>query len=347
MDLKINRLNINSKSHVPVHVQLEEQLKHLILGGGLETGSRLPSIRELAGYLRVNRNTVARAVAGLEREGYVESRRGSGVYVTPPPVDAGDLKRQKLLEKVIEMATEQGVAVEEVGHALLARASMRVPEKVEKARILFVECNEPQLEQFANELEEQLPVMVDRVLLEELEGRLDEEEEQPWVVAVTTFFHVHEVQKLMEPRGVETVALLAGLTLDSLQRLKELPEGTEVGVVGNSRTCARNLHRSLEGAGLDHLNLVLVQEDKDGRLPSLPERIPVVVCTSLAARKLLEMRALEGADQGRSQASGSPRLRETDATDSLEIIEEDRTLDKGGIEMLRQVLRRLTSTVTG
>ena len=78
-------LQINSKSHVPVHVQLEGQIKHLILAGRFEVGSRLPSIRALAGYLRVNRNTVARVISDLEGEGYVESRRGSGVYVVRAP----------------------------------------------------------------------------------------------------------------------------------------------------------------------------------------------------------------------------------------------------------------------
>ena len=85
-------LQINSKSHVPVHVQLEGQIKHLILSGGFEVGSRLPSIRAMAGFLRVNRNTVARVISDLEREGYVESRRGSGVYVVEPPDRGGGLE---------------------------------------------------------------------------------------------------------------------------------------------------------------------------------------------------------------------------------------------------------------
>ena len=74
-------LQIDSKSHVPIHVQLEGQIKHLILAGRFEGGSRLPSIRALAGYLGVNRKTVARVISDLEGEGYGESRRGSGVYV--------------------------------------------------------------------------------------------------------------------------------------------------------------------------------------------------------------------------------------------------------------------------
>lgn len=132
-------LQINSKSHVPVHVQLEEQIKHLILTGEFGVGSRLPSIRALAGYLRVNRNTVARVVSDLEREGYVESRRGSGVYVVEPPMEAEDLRRQEVLEKVMDLAAAQGVPVEDLSYALLARSGVPAPEKVP---ILFVECNE-------------------------------------------------------------------------------------------------------------------------------------------------------------------------------------------------------------
>ena len=114
-------LQINSKSHVPVHVQLEGQIKHLILAGRFEVGSRLPSIRALAGYLRVNRNTVARVISDLEREGYVESRRGSGVYVLRPPVDEEEAKRHEVLERVMDLAAARGIPVEELGYALLAR----------------------------------------------------------------------------------------------------------------------------------------------------------------------------------------------------------------------------------
>src|SRR3712207_8939765 len=97
-------LQINSKSHVPIHVQLEGQIKHLILAGRFEVGSRLPSIRALAGYLRVHRNTVARVISDLEGEGYVESRRGSGLYGGGPPGGEGKGKRHEVLERVMDFA---------------------------------------------------------------------------------------------------------------------------------------------------------------------------------------------------------------------------------------------------
>src|ERR671914_162719 len=158
-------LQINLKSHVPVHVQLKEQIKHLILTGNFEVGSRLPSIRAMAGFLRVNRNTVARVISDLEREGFVESRRGSGVYVVEPPVVEEDLKRQEVLERVMDLAAAQDVSVEELGFALLARAGIK-PQG--KTTILFVECTTPELDQFSAELEDQLPVEVEKVLVEDL-----------------------------------------------------------------------------------------------------------------------------------------------------------------------------------
>jgi GntR family transcriptional regulator len=311
-------VKINLKSHVPIHVQLEEQIKHLILTGNFEVGDRLPSIRALAGFLRVNRNTVARVVANLETEGFVESRRGSGVYVVQPPVNEEASRRQEVLERVMDLAAAQGVSVEELGNALLARAGVRPQEKVP---ILFVECTGAELDQLSDELEEQLPVRVERVLLADLASRLSEEERPPWRMAVTTFFHVHEVQDLVEPFGIETVALLAEANIESLRRLTELPEGTPVGVVGWGRTCMENLSRSLEGAGLEHLDFrsVYIDQSSTEEVLGTLDGTRAVACATITAKKLREL--------------GVP--------EELEIIEEDRTLDKGGIEMLGRMLRQL------
>ena len=305
-------------------MQLEEQIKHQILTGNFGVGSRLPSIRALAGYLRINRNTVARVISDLEREGYVETRRGSGVYVAEPPVDTRDLKRQEVLERVMDLAAAQGVSVEGLAYALLARAGT---ETREKTKILFVECTREELDQFAAELEEQLPVEVEKVLVDNLAQKVAGSEELPWLFAVTTFLHVHEVQEVMEPLGVETVALLAEANLESLRRLTELPAGTPVGVVGWGRTCMENLSRSIEGAGLDHLDFVQVYVDEGSQDDAFWEAlgsVRAVVCASITARRLREL--------------GVPK--------GLEIIEEDRVLDKGGLEMLGRMLRQPSPDAT-
>lgn len=68
-------------SAVPLYRQLETQIVLAVLSGDLKPGERLPSTRALARRYDMHPNTVSAAYQQLEREGWVESRRGSGVYV--------------------------------------------------------------------------------------------------------------------------------------------------------------------------------------------------------------------------------------------------------------------------
>ena len=66
----------------PVYIQLVEQLKVKIISGEIELDSKLDSVRSLAADAMVNRNTMQKALAELEREGFVYSKRTSGRFVT-------------------------------------------------------------------------------------------------------------------------------------------------------------------------------------------------------------------------------------------------------------------------
>ena len=66
----------------PVYIQLVEQLKVKIISGEIELDSKLDSVRSLAADAMVNPNTMQKALAELEREGLVYSKRTSGRFVT-------------------------------------------------------------------------------------------------------------------------------------------------------------------------------------------------------------------------------------------------------------------------
>ena len=76
------RINIDFGSPLPIYRQLIYLIKLEILSGRLQQGAQLPPIRELAKSLKLNPNTVAKAYYTLEEEGFVESRRGSGNWVS-------------------------------------------------------------------------------------------------------------------------------------------------------------------------------------------------------------------------------------------------------------------------
>jgi GntR family transcriptional regulator len=74
-------VHLNPSSGVPVYLQLEAQVKQAVAAGALRPADALPSVRKLAGELRINPNTVARAYQNLERDGVIRSVPGGGTFV--------------------------------------------------------------------------------------------------------------------------------------------------------------------------------------------------------------------------------------------------------------------------
>jgi len=87
-------LHLQPESHIPLYIQLRDQLRSLVHAGDLRPGDRIPASRELASLLGVHRTTVANAYAELEAEGLIQGHVGRGTFIrgdgdglkiTPPP----------------------------------------------------------------------------------------------------------------------------------------------------------------------------------------------------------------------------------------------------------------------
>lgn len=65
----------------PIYEQVISRFQELMLTGALEKDSQLPSVRSLAMELSINPNTIQRAYAELERQGYIYSIKGKGSFV--------------------------------------------------------------------------------------------------------------------------------------------------------------------------------------------------------------------------------------------------------------------------
>jgi 2-aminoadipate transaminase len=74
-------LHLQSESHVPLYIQLRDQLRALVHAGDLRHGDRIPASRELANMLGVHRTTVANAYAELESEGLIQGHVGRGTFI--------------------------------------------------------------------------------------------------------------------------------------------------------------------------------------------------------------------------------------------------------------------------
>lgn len=74
-------LRIDLSRPVPPYEQLRSQIAGLVAAGQLGPGSRLPSVRQLAGDLGIAPGTVARAYSELETDGILASRQRGGTFI--------------------------------------------------------------------------------------------------------------------------------------------------------------------------------------------------------------------------------------------------------------------------
>ena len=69
----------------PIYTQIVDGFREQILGGVLQSGEKLPSVRELAMELTINPNTIQRAYRELEMQGWIASVPGKGSFVCGIP----------------------------------------------------------------------------------------------------------------------------------------------------------------------------------------------------------------------------------------------------------------------
>ncbi|MCP1166645.1 GntR family transcriptional regulator [Bacillus sp. 1813sda1] len=103
--------------NILIYVQVMEYIKKEIVTGRLAPGEKIPAVRELAGELQVNPNTIQRTFQELEREGVAETRRGTGRFVTMNEEKIKELRKEmakELLDNFIDGMNNLGFMEEEI-----------------------------------------------------------------------------------------------------------------------------------------------------------------------------------------------------------------------------------------
>jgi GntR family transcriptional regulator len=311
------RLRVDAHSPIPIRWQLSEQLKYVIEGGGVPRDQALPSIRELAGFLGINPNTVARVIEDLKRSGYVEARRGRGVFVaSASPRRPSVTHREGFLRDTVIRAAALGMTPDDVAVGVLSLAGVGFAALRGAAEVLLVECSPPELDFFGRELQAHLPVRVAKVLLKDLATTVHRRPRaRRWAAAVTSFGHLPEVERRLEGLGVPVLALLAEAHLETLQRLAQRPPGTRVGVVSAAVDATHSLEHSIAAAALPNIARIETCPPEERALSRLVRRVNVIVCSTSAA--------------GQVRALADP---------AVPVIVDDRALNQRAIQMLGAIL---------
>ncbi|MCI0487855.1 MAG: GntR family transcriptional regulator [Blastocatellia bacterium] len=125
------RLWLSKNSEVPLREQLATQIVLGIISDDLKPGQKLPSTRELAQRFGIHSNTVSAAYRDLARRGWVEFRKGSGIYVRT--LDAGPLmdatlELDQLISTFFRVAREKGFPLREIQSRLKQWLALQPPD---------------------------------------------------------------------------------------------------------------------------------------------------------------------------------------------------------------------------
>ena len=87
-------------NETPIYLQIVEKIKILIISGQILPGDRLLSVRDLALEMKVNPNTMQKALVELENEGLVYTERTNGKFVTENKELNNKTKKKLAKEKI-------------------------------------------------------------------------------------------------------------------------------------------------------------------------------------------------------------------------------------------------------
>lgn len=111
---------IDYKDTRPIYEQVCEKFKVLILKGVMTPDEQMPSVRNLAMELSINPNTIQKAYAQLEREGFIYTVKGRGNFVAGTTQLLMERKKSCMerLFALVEEALEYGITREEIMAAI-------------------------------------------------------------------------------------------------------------------------------------------------------------------------------------------------------------------------------------
>ena len=248
---------------MPLREQLVRQFMLGIVSDDLKPGQRLPSTRELARRFRIHSNTVSAAYRDLERRGWIEFRKGSGVYVRPLGVDAlgaaltTRLELDQLISAFLTLARAQGFALAEIQERVKHWLAAEPPD-----HFLVVEPDKGLREILVREIEEATGARARGASVAECRGDGDGAATAGAAV-VAMYGHAEEVRAAL-PAGTTPILLHSRSVPESLQGREPPPADALVAVVSRWPQFLEWARVVLVAAGLDPSTLAFRDAREDG-----------------------------------------------------------------------------------
>lgn len=239
------RLWLSKNSDVPVREQLVSQIIIGVVSDDLKPGQKLPSTRELARRFGIHSNTVSAAYRHLAARGWVEFRKGSGVYIRAYESNqqalTPGLELDALISSFLSAARDGGFSLKEIKTRLRHWLKLEPPDHflviepdVELRRILMTEIKD---------------VTGFRVAGADLE-ECARSSHLSGAAPVALYSHAARVREAL-PVDANCLLLHTRSVADSLKNAEKPTPETLIVVVSRWREFLRWAHTVLSAAGLD------------------------------------------------------------------------------------------------
>jgi len=270
------RLWLNRTAEVSLREQLTTQIRLGILCRELAPGQRLPSTRELARRFHLHPNTVSAGYRQLQKDRWVEFRRGSGVYIRAtkpelPPTPA--LALDQMIARLFRSARKLGVTLPALRMRLRQWLELQPPD-----HFLLVEPDEELRKILAAEIARAVKFPVQSCGIDDCPNTAE------GGIPVVLPNRADAVKKLL-PDGTDLLTLQLRSVPNSLAGFLPAPSGLLVGVASRWPEFLKVARAVLTAAGFHPDSLVF----RDAREPNWQrglKQTAAVVCDSLTAAEL-------------------------------------------------------------
>lgn len=280
-------ININKKISISVRDQIKRQIKLKIESGELTPEQPLPSVRDLASFLNVNRNTIALAYQELITEGVLKAEPGAGTFVHSKPALVDKRNLRKIIVESLNKAQELGFGLDEITESfyncIASLSTNSCP-----GSILVVECNEPLLEHLRQTLTEEMQVRTEGILLGDLENAPDNFRQcfHDCTLVVCGFNHLEELSSLLPGFETKIVGIMLRTDQKILNAIRKIPDGASVGYVCVSQRSADTFYNSALFSGHKRLKRVITGVGNGEVLNQVLADCNTVFVTNFALSKL-------------------------------------------------------------
>jgi GntR family transcriptional regulator len=263
-------------SEVSIREQLVTQVVLGILSDDLAPGQRLPSTRDLARRFHLHANTISAGYRQLERERWVEFRRGSGVYVRankPEAPQSDVLALDRMIARLLSSTRKLGVPLSDLRARLRQWIELQPPD-----HFVLIEPDEELRRILASEIEAVAKFPVVSCSLEGCAAAV------AIGIPLALPNRIAKVGELLPP-GTELLTLQVRSVPASLGQWLPAPSGRLIGVASRWPEFLKVARAVLNAAGF-HPDSLVFRDAKEPNWQHGLKETAAVVCDSLTAKKL-------------------------------------------------------------